>query len=53
MLVGSAQLDRVNDLAIDLFFPRMGSSQPAWQRAIIGVVDGLARVGDRALRMAA
>jgi hypothetical protein len=53
VLVGSAQLDKMNDYAIDLFFPRMGSKPPAWQRAIIGVVDGLARVGDRALRIAA
>jgi hypothetical protein len=53
VLVGSAQMDRMNDYAIDLFFPRHGASPPAWQRAIIGVVDGLARVGDRALRIAA
>jgi hypothetical protein len=49
VLLGSRQLNKVNDYAIDLFFPRMGSTPPAWQRAIIGVVDGLAKVGDRAL----
>ncbi len=53
VLVGSAQLDRVNDYAIDMFFPRMGAPLPTWQRSIIGLVDGLARVGDRALRLAA
>jgi hypothetical protein len=52
VLLGSAQLDRLNTFAIDLFFPRMGTEQPAWQRAIIGFVDGLARFGDRALRIA-
>jgi hypothetical protein len=49
VLLGSRQLNRVNDYAIDLFFPRLGTTPPAWQRAIIGVVDGLAKVGDRAL----
>ena len=53
VLVGSARLDAVNDYAIDLFFPRMDATPPAWQRAIIGLVDGLARVGDHALRLAA
>jgi hypothetical protein len=53
VLVGSRQLDRVNDYAIDLFFPRMGAAQPSWQRALIGIVDNLAKVGDRALRLAA
>jgi hypothetical protein len=53
VLVGSATMRRMNDVAIDLFFPRLGASAPAWQRAIIGVVDGLARVGDHALRVAA
>jgi hypothetical protein len=53
VLVGSQRLDTINDWAIDLFFPRPGASVPGWQRAIIGVVDGLSRVGDRALRLAA
>jgi hypothetical protein len=52
VLVGDPRLDWVNDWAIDLFFPRMGADLPGWQRAIIGVVDGLSRVGDRALRLA-
>jgi hypothetical protein len=53
VLVGDRRLDKVNDWAIDLFFPRMGAEVPRWQRAIIGVIDELSRVGDRALRMAA
>jgi hypothetical protein len=53
VLMGDERLDVVNDWAIDLFFPRMGAPVPGWQRAIIGVVDGLARVGDRALKIAA
>ncbi len=53
VLVGSQIVDRMNDWAIDLFFPRLDSNPPGWQRAIIGVVDGLSRVGDRALRMTA
>jgi hypothetical protein len=53
VLVGDVRLDVVNDWAIDLFFPRKGATVPSWQRAIIGVVDGLSRVGDRALKLAA
>jgi hypothetical protein len=53
VLVGDERLDKVNEWAIDLFFPRMGANVPGWQRAIIGVVDGLSRVGDRALKVAA
>lgn len=53
VLVGDPRLDRVNDVAIDLFFPRMGAAVPAWQRSVISLVDALSRVGDRALRMAA
>ena len=53
VLLGSAQAMRLNDWAIDLFFPRIGAELPAWQRAIVGVVDGLSKVGDRALRLAA
>jgi len=53
VLMGSRDLQRINDLAIDLFFPPLGSHPPAWQRAIIGAIDGLARVGDHALRLAA
>lgn len=52
VLVGDARLDTLNDWAIDLFFPRFGAHQPRWQKTIIGVVDGLSRVGDRALKMA-
>ena len=53
VLVGSARMDVINDWAIDLFFPRLGAVVPGWQRAIIGVVDELSRVGDRALRLTA
>jgi hypothetical protein len=53
VLVGDPRLDVVNDWAIDLFFPRLGAEVPRWQRAVIGVVDNLSRVGDRALRLAA
>jgi hypothetical protein len=53
MLLSSPQLMKINDLAIDLFFPRLGAAQPGWQRGIIGVIDALSRVGDRALRVAA
>jgi hypothetical protein len=53
VLVGTDELNRMNDWAIDLFFPRMGAPRPAWQRHIIRVVEGLSRVGDRALRVAA
>jgi hypothetical protein len=53
VLVGDDRLDVVNDWAVDLFFPRFGAPVPAWQRAIIGVVDSLSRVGDRALKLAA
>ena len=53
VLVGDARLDKINDWAIDLFFPRMGATVPGWQRTVINLVDELSRVGDRALRMAA
>lgn len=53
VLVGSAELDRMNDLAIDLFFPRLGSSPPRWQHRIISTIEKLSRVGDRALRLVA
>jgi hypothetical protein len=53
VLVGDPRLDVVNDWAIDLFFPRLGATVPRWQRTVIGFVDNLSRVGDRALRMAA
>jgi hypothetical protein len=53
VLIGMESAQRMNDWAIDLFFPRMGAELPAWQRAIVGVVDGLSKVGDRALRLAA
>ncbi len=53
VLVGDPRLDVVNDWAIDLYVPRMGTKVPAWQRAVIDVVDTLSRVGDRALRLAA
>jgi hypothetical protein len=53
VLVGSESMQRMNELAIDLFFPRFGARQPGWQRAIVGLVDGLSKVGDRALRLAA
>ncbi len=53
VLLGMESAQRMNDWAIDLFFPRMGAELPAWQRAIVGVVDGLSKVGDRALRLAA
>ena len=52
VLIGSRDVDRLNDLAIDLFFPRLGAELPGWQRKILGVVEGLSRVGDRALRIA-
>src|SRR4051812_10976993 len=44
VLVGDPRLDKVNDWAIDLFFPRSGASLPAWQEKVLGVVDGLSRV---------
>ncbi|MCU1281197.1 MAG: hypothetical protein JWM53_4743, partial [bacterium] len=53
VLVGDPRLDKLNDWAIDLFFPRIGATVPGWQRAVINFVDELSRVGDRALRMAA
>jgi hypothetical protein len=53
VLIGADFGQRMNDWAIDLFFPRLGAEVPAWQRMVIGVVDGLSRVGDKALRMAA
>jgi hypothetical protein len=53
VLVGSARTERFNDLAIDYFFPRLGADVPSWQRAILGAIAGLSRIGDRALRVAA
>jgi hypothetical protein len=53
VLVGSNKLERWNDIAIDLFFPRLGSRPPGWQHRIIGAVETLSRVGDRALRLVA
>jgi hypothetical protein len=52
VLVGSQQIDRLNEVALDLFFPRSDAPQPRWQRTIIGLIEGLSRVGDRALRLA-
>jgi hypothetical protein len=53
VLIGSPTIDRMNDWAIDLFYPRREVTPPGWQRSILGVVEGLARLGDRALRWAA
>jgi hypothetical protein len=53
VLVGSSTLQRLNDLAIDLFFPRLGGTPPVWQQRIIGGIEALSRVGDRVLRFAA
>lgn len=53
VLIGSEKLDLFNDWAIDLFVPRMGATQPGWQRAILAVVEELSRIGDLALRRAA
>jgi hypothetical protein len=52
VLMGSRDMQKINDLAIDLFFPPIGTKRPSWQKAIIGAIDGLARVGDHALRLA-
>ena len=52
VLVGDPRLDVVNDWAIDLYFPRLGAELPTWQRAAIGVMGGLSRIGDRALKWA-
>jgi hypothetical protein len=52
VLIGAPLLDRMNDWAIDLFFPALGSQLPGWQRRALGVVERLSRLGDRALRLA-
>lgn len=52
VLIGSRRLQRVNDVAIDFFFPRTDAAKPAWQRAILNVVESLSKVGDHALRLA-
>jgi hypothetical protein len=53
VLVGGRSTEKMNDWAIDLFFPRLGAEPPRWQRAIVGAIERLSRVGDRALRLAA
>jgi hypothetical protein len=53
VLVGSSAMERMNDVAIDLFFPRLGDHPPGWQKRILAGVEALSRVGDRALRWAA
>jgi hypothetical protein len=52
VLVGDPRLDAVNDWAIDLYFPRLGKALPSWQRAVLGVMSGVSRIGDRALKWA-
>jgi hypothetical protein len=53
VIVGAESAERFNDLAIDFFFPPLHSNPPAWQRRLVGMIEGLSRVGDVALRLAA
>ena len=53
VLIGAASSERFNDLAVDFFFPRLGADVPSWQRKIVSVIEGLSKVGDHALRLAA
>ncbi|MSP56701.1 MAG: ferritin-like domain-containing protein [Myxococcales bacterium] len=53
VLASSAMMQRINEKAMEVFFPSQEAPQPAWQRAVVGFCGQLARVGDVALRMAA
>jgi hypothetical protein len=50
VLAGSPLVERMNDWAFDLFFPRRGAMVPGWQRSLIAAAERVARIGDRALR---
>jgi hypothetical protein len=52
--VPPAWLARVNDVAIDMYFPRgRPEARPAWLKLMHGVLDGAARAGERVLEWAA
>jgi hypothetical protein len=53
VLLGTEALNRMNEWAIDLFFPRMDTELPGWQRSVLSVVERLSRLGDRALKLGA
>jgi hypothetical protein len=53
IIVGSDFLEAINARAIDLFFPPFDAELPAWQRGMIDLCTGLARVSDKVLRFAA
>ncbi len=53
VLMGGRAVQKINDWAIDLFFPRLDAEPPPWQRTIVGTIERLSKVGDYALRMAA
>src|SRR5262249_32711227 len=42
--------ERLNSLSIDLFFPPLTVTPPAWQRAMLGGLSRAAQVGDHVLR---
>ncbi|MDD9942732.1 MAG: ferritin-like domain-containing protein [Myxococcales bacterium] len=49
IFMASAEQQRMNDLSVDLFFPRAGSHQPQWQRVMLGATNAVAAVGERLL----
>jgi hypothetical protein len=53
VIVGSSFLQRMNDRAIDLFFPPNGQDVPPWQRAMVELCARAARVGNVVLKAAA
>lgn len=44
---------RINELAIEYWFPRKGAPRPGWMRAMHGLIGRVAREGDRLLGWAA
>ncbi len=51
--VPSGLLAKMNDLAVELYFPKLGAPRPAWMRAVHAIMDQAARAGERILEWAA
>ena len=52
VVVGSDFLAGFHDKVIEVFYPPPGAILPRWQRSIVSLATGIARVGDAVLRVA-
>lgn len=44
---------KMNDLAVELYFPRLGAPRPNWMKMVHGIMERAARAGERLLEWAA